>query len=73
MTDRSPSALTSAAVAATAVLGGVGTTPGTRWYRGLDKPSWQPPAAAFGPVWTALYVLIAVAAWLVWRSRAATR
>lgn len=61
MADRSPYALTSAAVAATAVLGGIGTATGTRWYRDLDKPPWQPPAAAFGPAWTALYALLAVA------------
>lgn len=37
------------------------------WYAELMKPSWSPPASLFGPVWTLLYVLMAVAAWLVWR------
>lgn len=49
-------------VAATAVLGGIGTRPGSPWYRSLAKPPWQPPAAAFGPVWTSIYALTAVAA-----------
>ncbi len=54
-------ARTSAAVAATAVIGGLGTDVGSRWYRHLDKPAWQPPGAAFAPAWTALYGLMAVA------------
>lgn len=36
------------------------------WYAALEKPSWNPPSWVFGPVWTVLYVLIAVAAWRVW-------
>ena len=38
------------------------------WYAGLVKPVWQPPAWLFGPVWTVLYIMMAVAAWLVWRA-----
>jgi benzodiazapine receptor len=37
------------------------------WYPRLRKPSWNPPASVFGPVWTALYLSIAVSAWLAWR------
>jgi len=54
-------ARTSAAVTATAVIGVLGTDVTSRWYRHLDKPAWQPPGAAFGPAWTTLYGLMAVA------------
>lgn len=37
------------------------------WYRGLDKPGWRPPDWLFAPVWTMLYLAIAVSGWLVWR------
>lgn len=37
------------------------------WYAALEKPSWAPPGALIGAMWTVLYALMAVAAWLVWR------
>ncbi len=52
--------LTAAAAATTAVVGGIGTDVGSRWYARLDKPDWQPPGWLFGPAWTTLYSLIAV-------------
>jgi tryptophan-rich sensory protein len=42
-------------------------------YRTIVKPSWAPPAAVFGPVWSVLYCLMAIAAWLVWRQRGQLR
>jgi tryptophan-rich sensory protein len=55
------------AVTAVAVVGGLATDTSSEWYRQLDRPSWQPPGAVFGPVWTVLYVLIAVSATLAYR------
>ena len=37
------------------------------WYASLNKPTWNPPSWIFGPVWTALYTMMAISAWLVWR------
>jgi translocator protein len=41
----------------------------TRWYATLVKPAWLPPQSWFAPVWAVLYVLMGVAAWLIWRER----
>jgi tryptophan-rich sensory protein len=49
------------AVTATAAVGSLGTDVRSVWYRSLDKPAWQPPGAAFGPVWVTLYTLMAFA------------
>lgn len=50
-----------------AVVGALGSTEAASFYAQLNRPSWAPPAFWFGPVWSVLYVLMAVAAWLVWR------
>jgi tryptophan-rich sensory protein len=39
------------------------------WYLTLRKPAWTPPGWVFGPVWTMLYIMMAIAGWLVWRLR----
>jgi tryptophan-rich sensory protein len=49
-------------------LGGVLTRPNLDWYATLNKPGFTPPNEAFPIVWTVLYVLMALAAWLVWRA-----
>lgn len=41
----------------------------SQWYPALQKPSWNPPPWIFGPVWTFLYLMMAIAAWIVWRQR----
>ena len=48
--------------------GGIGAffMPGA-WYDALNKPSWNPPGWIFGPVWSALYAMMAVSAWLIWQ------
>jgi translocator protein len=40
------------------------------WYPTLDKPTWTPPGSVFGPVWSVLYIAMAVAAWRAWRAQA---
>lgn len=53
----------------TALLGGLASARAAQFYDALTLPAWAPPASWFGPVWSALYVLMAIAAWLVWRHR----
>ncbi len=55
------------AVLLVALLGGLAASGASDTYADLDKPSFAPPSWLFGPVWTVLYVMIAVAGWLVWR------
>jgi translocator protein len=55
-----------------AALFGSQFTPGA-WYAALDKPSWTPPGWLFGPVWSVLYLMIAIAGWLAWQKREVTK
>lgn len=50
-------------------LGAVASAQAPAFYASLTRPAWAPPAAWFGPVWTLLYVLMAVAVWGVWRAQ----
>lgn len=52
-----------------AAVGGLAAADAPAFYAQLVRPSWAPPAGAFGPVWTVLYTLMGIAAWLVWRER----
>jgi tryptophan-rich sensory protein len=73
-TDFRPARLLALAgwIALCLAAGGIGAVVSgpDEWYRALNKPTWNPPAWVFGPVWTTLYVMMGVAAWLVWLRRA---
>ncbi len=52
------------------IVAGLATSSSVQtWYPSLKKAPWTPPGWVFGPVWTVLYVMMAVAAWRVWRYR----
>lgn len=56
---------------AAAAIGGIWTSRSVgTWYKEIEKPSWNPPSWVFGPVWTALYLMMGISLWLVWRERA---
>ena len=61
-------ALLGLATAAAAIAGASASVQSAVFYQQLSKPSWAPPAQIFGPVWSVLYVLMAVAAWMVVRA-----
>jgi len=53
---------------AAAAIGSMASINAGDFYRQLARPAWAPPAALFGPVWSVLYLMMGVAAWLVWRA-----
>ncbi|MEO7477744.1 MAG: TspO/MBR family protein [Lysobacteraceae bacterium] len=53
---------------AASAVGAVASIEAKSFYAQLVQPAWAPPAWLFGPVWTALYALMAIAAWLVWKA-----
>ena len=50
-----------------AAVGAFASVGAASFYGELARPSWAPPASWFGPVWSVLYVLMALAAWVIWR------
>ena len=56
---------------AAAALGAIASIDAGAFYAQLARPAWAPPASVFGPVWSVLYLLMGIAAWLVWREQGA--
>lgn len=54
---------------AAGALGAWASTSAAHFYSTLARPGWAPPASVFGPVWSLLYAMMAIAAWRVWRER----
>src|SRR5512134_1651613 len=54
---------------AAAGVGAVASVDAGSFYAQLAKPAWAPPGSVFGPVWSVLYLLMGIAAWLVWREQ----
>jgi len=54
---------------AVAAIGGAASAHAGAFYQQLTQPGWAPPGWLFAPVWSALYLLMGIAAWLVWRER----
>lgn len=54
----------------TSAVGALATVNAGAFYESLVRPAWAPPAWLFGPIWTSLFLCMAIAAWLVWRSQA---
>ena len=50
-----------------AAIGAAASVRSSSFYADLVRPEWAPPSSVFGPVWTILYLLMGIAAWLVWR------
>lgn len=51
----------------TAAVGSAASIQAASFYAELIRPEWSPPGSVFGPVWTLLYTLMGISAWLVWR------
>jgi tryptophan-rich sensory protein len=59
--------------AAAGAIGAVASVQAKQFYATLEQPVWAPPAGVFGPIWTLLYMSMALAAWLAWRERTWSR
>ncbi|MBN2082554.1 tryptophan-rich sensory protein [bacterium] len=66
-----PYIVIAAVVAAVATIGGMLTDSGMDWYRTLNLPAFTPPGGVIGMVWTAIFIMSALAVMLIWRARSA--